>query len=84
MGNPSFDAPRARYSEWFRSVREQKKLTVTDAAKELGIDPSAITRWEHGKGVPMSPLLWRLSLWAPVSAERLLTMLSEDIPLTPG
>lgn len=83
MGNPSFDAPRARYSEWFRSVREQKKLKVTEAARELGIDPSAITRWEHGKALPMTPLLRRIALWAPVSSNRLVIMLSEDIPLDP-
>lgn len=81
MENPAFSAPRARFSAWFKTTRKAKKISASESARQLGVDPSAIVRWEHGKALPMTPLLRRLSLWAPVSAERLITMLSEDIPL---
>jgi transcriptional regulator with XRE-family HTH domain len=84
MGNPSFDAPRARFSVWFKTTRKKRNLSASAAARELGVDPSAIIRWEHGKALPMTPLLRRLSMWGSISAERLITMLSEDIPLDPA
>lgn len=81
MLNPAFEAPRARFSVWFKTIRVAKGVSKSAAARQLGVDPSAIVRWEHGKALPMTPLLRRLVLWAPVTAERLVTILSEDIPL---
>jgi transcriptional regulator with XRE-family HTH domain len=84
MSNPAFEAPRARFSVWFKTARQKKGLKGSAAARQLGVDPSAIVRWEQGRALPMTPLLFRLSTWGHISAERLIMMLSEDIPLEPG
>jgi transcriptional regulator with XRE-family HTH domain len=80
MSNQAFDAPRERFSVWITETIARKRLSARKAARELGLDTSAVTRWMQGKGLPMSPLLLRLSNWAPISPARLITMLSEDIP----
>ena len=60
---------------WFKSVREQKKLTQMQAAEQLGLSSPTISRWEAGTE-PRSSHLPRIVKWAPVKAEKLLQLLT--------
>jgi transcriptional regulator with XRE-family HTH domain len=43
-----------RYSRdgYGRRIREQANMRQQDMAKRVGVDPSALWRWEHGKRRP--------------------------------
>ena len=37
------------FAERIKELREERKLTMSQLAKELGIRQSTISRWERGK-----------------------------------
>jgi len=61
------------FKDWFRSVRERKQLTQTQAAEELKLSSPTISRWEAGTE-PRASHLRRIARWAPIAAEKLLEL----------
>ena len=48
-------------SEKLKALREKKKLTQTEVAKELGISPRSYSRWENGVNKPGEAAIQKLS-----------------------
>lgn len=64
---------KAKFPSWFRKVREGKKLTQIQAAKQLGISSPTVSRWEAGTE-PRAGHLQNICKWAPIKAEELLKL----------
>lgn len=55
-----------------KSLREVKKLTQAELAKQLGVSDKAVSKWETGKGFPDSSLLQPLAAALGVSVIELM------------
>ena len=53
-------------------LREQKGLTQADVARELGVTPAAVSKWENGSSKPRVEVLFRLSEILSVKPEELM------------
>lgn len=71
----------ASFADWFRTTREKRKLTQTQAAEQLKLSSPTISRWEAGTE-PRAGHLLRICEWGPVKADKLLQMISESNPQT--
>ena len=45
----------------FTLMREARKLRQEDVAEALGIDRSAVSKWETGKALPRAEMLFKLA-----------------------
>jgi len=63
----------AKFASWFRQIREDKKLSQTEAAEQLGLSSPTLSRWETGTE-PRVGHLQRILKWAPVKADKLLNL----------
>ena len=59
-------------AERIRSLREEKKITQSDLAKQLGITRSSVNAWEMGISVPSTQYIVELSEVFQVSTDYLL------------
>ena len=59
-------------AERIRELRESKKYTQSELAKELGITRSSVNAWEMGISVPSTTYLIELALLFHVSTDFLL------------
>lgn len=55
-----------------RALREQRGLTQTDLAKQLGITRSSVNAWEMGISVPSTQYIVELAQFFKVSTDYLL------------
>ena len=55
-----------------KSLREQKGLTQSEVARELGVTRSCVNAWEMGISVPSTQYIVALSLFFKVSSDYLL------------
>ena len=55
-----------------KALREQKQLTQTDLAKQLGITRSSVNAWEMGISVPSTQYIVELAHLFKVSTDYLL------------
>lgn len=55
-----------------RALREQRELTQTDLAKQLGITRSSVNAWEMGISVPSTQYIVELAQFFKVSTDYLL------------
>lgn len=62
------------FSTWFRTTREKKKLTQTQAAQQLELSSPTISRWEDGTE-PRAHHLPRICKWAPIKPDKLMELL---------
>lgn len=53
-------------------LREQKGLTQADVARELGVTPAAVSKWENGISKPRVEVLFRLAEILGVKPEELM------------
>ena len=53
-------------------LREQKGLTQADVARELGVTPAAVSKWENGSSKPRVEVLFRLAEILSVKPEELM------------
>jgi len=53
-------------------LREQKGLTQADIARELGVTPAAVSKWENGSSKPRVEVLFRLAKILGVKPEELM------------
>lgn len=65
------------FPAWFRKTRVKKRLTQTVTADQLGLSSPTISRWEAGTE-PRSGHLLRICKWAPIEADKLLKLLSDE------
>jgi transcriptional regulator with XRE-family HTH domain len=64
---------QARFATWFRSTREEKGLSQTEAAEQLKLSSPTLSRWETGTEPRVSHLI-RISKWAAIPADKLLKL----------
>ena len=57
-----------------KELRKEKGLTQTELAKILGLDQTAISKWELNKALPDTAILIKLSKFFNVSIDYLLGM----------
>ena len=66
------------------SLREKKGLTQADLARQLGVTPAAISKWENGSSKPRVEVLFQLAEILGVRAEELMAgHFIEEEPLDP-
>ena len=53
-------------------LREQKRLTQADVAKELGVTPAAVSKWENGSSKPRVEILFKLAQILDAKPEELM------------
>jgi len=61
------------FKDWFKKVREEKSLTQTEVAAQLGLSSPTISRWEAGTE-PRAGHLPRIVKWAPIEPGKLLQL----------
>ena len=61
LGYDPFRAHVTSLGGMIRQYRVQKGLSLRKFAKELGVDPATIARWEEGKSQPRGELIECLS-----------------------
>lgn len=61
-----------------RTYRENRKLSLRDLAKELGVDHSTLSYWETGKKAPRAGNKMKIANYFGVSADYLLQPDTED------
>ena len=61
-------------------LREKKGLTQASVAKQLGVTPAAVSKWENGSSKPRTEILFQLAQLLDVKPEELMAghILSED------
>lgn len=47
-----------------QQYRELRNITRQQAADEMGVDQSAVWRWEKGKAIPMPKQIMLISEWS--------------------
>lgn len=57
----------------FIAAREKAGMTQTDAAKEIGVDQSAVSLWETGKTAPRAGLLPKIAKLYGCTVDELLS-----------
>lgn len=67
-----------------KSLREQKNLTQSDLAKQLGITRSSVNAWEQGISVPSTQYIVELASIFKVSTDYLLGVKSTASISTSG
>ncbi len=55
------------FAERIKELREERKLTMSQLAKELGIRQSTISRWERGERLPNLDAIIALAKFFKVS-----------------
>jgi transcriptional regulator with XRE-family HTH domain len=73
MAKPKSKHPS--FADWFQAMRKDKAQTQVEAAAELGVDGSAVCRWEKG-GAPRAEHLEQLRVWSGIKADKLLKIVS--------
>ncbi len=68
------------FGERLKEVRELQKMTRRELAKEAGIDPSLISRYEHGDRSPTAENIVRIAQALKVSADYLLGLTDNPQP----
>jgi len=58
----------------FREYREAARLRQDEVAREIGVDRSAVAKWETGRALPRADKLMRLCALYRCSAEELMGM----------
>ncbi len=67
------------FGQWFRKIRQGRKLTQEKAAKELSIEsPTTLSRWEDGRALPRANQIRKLTLWGRISPKALLELLESS------
>ncbi len=61
------------FSEWFIKVREDKGISQTEAAVQLGVSGPTVCRWENG-GYPDVHILHKMCKWGKIEAKKLLKL----------
>lgn len=59
-------------SEKIKALRESKRLTQSELARQLGLTRSAVNAWEMGLSIPSAPYIVELAKTFGVSADYLL------------
>lgn len=59
------------FAERIKELREERKLTMSQLAKELGIRQSTISRWERGERLPNLDAIIALAKFFKVSTDYL-------------
>ena len=62
----------ATFSEIFRALRKDKKLTQEQVAEVLGVSPQAISRWENSLSYPDITQLPNIASYFETSVDELL------------
>ncbi len=62
----------ATFSEIFKALRKDKKLTQEQIAEILGVSPQAISRWENATSYPDITQLPNIALYFETSVDELL------------
>lgn len=70
------EVTKETFAQWFRKIRQRRKLTQEQAAKKLFIkSPSTLARWEDGRALPRANQIRKLTLWGRISPKAMLEML---------
>lgn len=64
-------------------LRKQRKLTQDALAREMGVSPQAVSKWEHDQSCPDILLLPRLAKILGVTTDQLLGASGEEAPAEP-
>lgn len=59
------------FAERIKELREERKLTMSQLAKELGIRQSTISRWERGERLPNLDAIIALAKFFKLSTDYL-------------
>lgn len=57
-----------------RTLRRSRRLTIRDAAAQVGVTRDMFWRWENGQGVPRADLLPGLARVLGVTVEEIVAM----------
>ena len=60
------------FGNFICTLREEKGYTQADVAKEMGVTPAAVSKWENGESKPRVDILFKLASMLDVSAEELI------------
>ncbi len=60
------------FGNFICKLREEKGYTQADVAKEMGVTPAAVSKWENGESKPRVDILFKLASMLDVSAEELI------------
>lgn len=66
------------FGDFVRSVRTKKKQNQGEAANDMGLTSSAVSRWEAG-AEPKSSHLLRVKEWSGIAADKLLKLVAKAI-----
>ncbi|MBQ2779970.1 MAG: helix-turn-helix domain-containing protein [Clostridia bacterium] len=61
-----------QFGNFLCTLCEEKRLTQADVAKELGVTPAAVSKWENGSSKPRVEILFRLAQLLEVRPEELM------------
>ena len=67
-----------------KTTRQERDLTLIDAAKEIGLSSSTLSRIENSKYTPRLENLGQICEWLGVSAERFIDSGSNPDPFSAG
>lgn len=67
----------ARFASWFNGSRNRLGQTQTQAAAQLGVPQTAVSRWEGG-GVPGAEHILAIAKWADVETDHVLKLIAAD------
>lgn len=68
LGYELLESNATTLGEKIRQYRVQKGLSLRKLAKELGVDPGTLARWERGESEPRGKLKRRINLFLNIMA----------------
>lgn len=63
---------KSTFQERIKNLRNEKKLTMDELARELGVTKSRVNMWENAGSVPKEDILIKISKFFSVSVDYLL------------
>lgn len=63
---------KSTFQERIKNLRNEKKLTMDELARELGVTKSRVNMWENAGSVPREDVLIKISKFFDVSVDYLL------------